>query len=126
MKSFDVHSHWAAVAAEAAQAAANTMQQALDLLRCMQGQGAEWALAPYAAGGEADQPPTGDRISKRMPVFWKHQPEVWFSVLERHFIEAGVTADEARFGGASLLQGGHSSEEDTPGSPGGRLCLVQG
>ena len=95
MKSFDAPSQRAALAAEAAQAAANTMQQALDLLRGMQVQGQGQGAQNQAAA--AARAPTGDRISKRMPVFWEHQPEVWFSVLEGHFRGADVTADAARY-----------------------------
>ena len=73
------------------------MQQALDLLRA-QGQGqAGAAVAAQPVPGAAATRPPPDRISKRMPVFWEHQPEVWFSVLEGHFQEAGVDADEARY-----------------------------
>ena len=92
MKTFDAPSQRAAAAAEAAQAAANTMQRALDALH-VQGGGA----AAAAQGGAALRQPTGDRISKRMPVFWEHQPEVWFSVLEGHFQDADVTADAAKY-----------------------------
>ena len=88
MKSFDAPSQRAAAAAEAAQAAANSMQQALDLLRQELGVGAGQDAAPRQSG---------DRISKKMPLFWEHQPEVWFSVLEGHFADAQVTADAARY-----------------------------
>ena len=91
MKSFDAPSQRAAVAAEAAQAAAATMQQALDLIRGMQ----DRADGAVQGQGTPARPPTGDRISKRMPLFWEHQPEVWFSVLEGHFADAQVTADAA-------------------------------
>ena len=89
MKSLDAPSQRAAAAAEAAQAAANSMQQALDLLR--EGRGA------VAAAEDAPRAQTNDRISKKMPLFWEHQPEVWFSVLEGHFTDAGVTTDAARY-----------------------------
>ena len=88
-KSFDAPSQRAAAAAEAAQAAAASMQRALDLLSERGG--------AVAIDGAAQRAPTGDRISKRMPVFWEHQPEVWFSVLEGHFDDAGVTEDAARY-----------------------------
>ena len=88
MKSFDAPSQRAAAAAEAAQAAAASMQRALDLLSDRGG---------AAAVEGAQRAPTGDRISKRMPTFWEHQPEVWFSVLEGHFQEAGVTGDAAKY-----------------------------
>ena len=91
MKSFDAPSKRAAAAAEAAQAAAHTMQEALALLQGMQGQAqVQGQAAPARA-------PTGDRISKRMPVFWEHQPEVWFSVLEGHFADSEVVEDAAKY-----------------------------
>ena len=65
------------------------MQRALDLLRDRGD--------PAAQGEAAQRAPTGDRISKRMPTFWEHQPEVWFSVLEGHFADAGVTGNAAKY-----------------------------
>ena len=97
MKTFDAPSHRAAAAAEAAQAAANTMQEALTLLRDMQGQAQQVQGNAQQQGAAPARAPTGDRISKRMPVFWEHQLEVWFSVLEGHFLDAGVTEDAARY-----------------------------
>ena len=97
MKTFDAPSHRAAAAAEAAQAAANTMQEALTLLRDMQGQAQQVQGNAQQQGAAPARAPTGDRISKRMPVFCEHQPGVWFSVLEGHFLDAGVTEDAARY-----------------------------
>ena len=64
MKSFDAPSQRAAAAAEAARAAADTMQRALDILSDRGG------AAAAVQDGVAQRAPTGDRISKRMPVFW--------------------------------------------------------
>ncbi|KYN06788.1 hypothetical protein ALC62_02256 [Cyphomyrmex costatus] len=67
----------------------------------------EWAQRPAASGlqtGMELQPnlfvPGAEvsRVGMRMPEFTPADPELWFSIVDRSFLAAGITVDATKFG----------------------------
>ena len=38
-----------------------------------------------------------DRVSVKIPPFWRKDPEMWFAQVETQFVLAGRTSDETKF-----------------------------
>lgn len=38
-----------------------------------------------------------NRVSVKVPPFWKNNPQIWFTQLESQFVNAGITADKTKY-----------------------------
>ena len=96
LRRLDEPSANATVAAEAAKASVDALQRALDILATRGPADAPVQIAanPPAAAAVTRTP---DKITKLMPLFWEHQPVVWFSLLEGYFEESSVQLDAAKY-----------------------------
>jgi len=52
-----------------------------------------------------------NRVGLRLPEFTSADPELWFSILDRSFQAAGITADSTKFGYALTVIGPRHTQE---------------
>jgi len=52
-----------------------------------------------------------NRVGLRLPEFTPADPELWFSILDRSFQAAGITADSTKFGYALTAIGPRHTQE---------------